>query len=183
MTTILAIQYPDRVIFGTDSRISDSSGQTYSHPRTVKITQRGNYLLAVSGEVTALEIVNTVWRPPIPKGRQWLDLYEFAITKIIPSLKKAFTAHGYSLEKNEDGEPRFSIFISINAEIFEIDDDFAVSMKDTNFYGIGSGSDYGIGALFAGADIDKALEIAEINDIFTKRPFIIIEQVKKNRRV
>jgi ATP-dependent protease HslVU (ClpYQ) peptidase subunit len=51
-------------------------------------------------------------------------------------------------------------------------------MRDDGIYGIGSGSKYAIGALYAGADWQWALEIAAINDIYTASPFKYYEQNK-----
>jgi len=48
MTTIVAIQKDDGVYFGADSLVTAT--RKYSHPRMTKITQRGAFIIAGSGE-------------------------------------------------------------------------------------------------------------------------------------
>ena len=51
MTTIIALQKPDRVVIAADNQVT--STRKYRHPKMAKITQRGQYLIAGSGEVAA----------------------------------------------------------------------------------------------------------------------------------
>jgi ATP-dependent protease HslVU (ClpYQ) peptidase subunit len=55
----------------------------------------------------------------------------------------------------------------------------SISLDGKGFYGVGSGSGYAIGALSAGATIEKALEISADNDAYTSGPFIYRTQKKK----
>jgi ATP-dependent protease HslVU (ClpYQ) peptidase subunit len=52
-------------------------------------------------------------------------------------------------------------------------------MDSKGFYGVGSGSNYAIGALSAGASIETALQIAMDNDAYTSSPFLFVTQKKK----
>ncbi len=45
MTTIIGIQKPDHCLLVADSRITDDSGRTYTHPVVTKITKRGKFLI------------------------------------------------------------------------------------------------------------------------------------------
>jgi hypothetical protein len=71
--------------------------------------------------------------------------------------------------------------ILIGGEIFEIADDFSVSMDGKGYYGVGSGSDLAIGALSAGATMKEALKIASENDAYTSPPFIFHTQQKRQK--
>jgi ATP-dependent protease HslVU (ClpYQ) peptidase subunit len=79
----------------------------------------------------------------------------------------------------EDDETKFAFLILIGGEIFEIADDFSVTMDGKGYYGVGSGSDFAIGALSAGATIKEALKIASENDAYTSAPFIYHTQQKR----
>ena len=68
--------------------------------------------------------------------------------------------------------------IALHGQVFEIADDFSISLDDSGFYGVGSGSAYAIGALNVGATVEQALTIAAKNDAFTSAPFIYLEQRK-----
>jgi ATP-dependent protease HslVU (ClpYQ) peptidase subunit len=52
-------------------------------------------------------------------------------------------------------------------------------MNSTGFYGIGSGGDYAVGALHAGASTLDAMRIAALNNNETAPPFHILEQETK----
>ena len=180
MTTIIALQKPDCVIIAADNQVT--STRKYRHPKMAKITKRGQYLIAGSGEVAACDIAQHIFVPPKPNLEDKKDLYHFMIAKFIPALKKCFKEQEYKWQPTVDDdeyETKFMFLVAICGEVFEIADDLAVTLDDSGIYGVGSGSDIAIGALHAGATLDKALKIAAKIDPFTSAPFIKMEQ-KKN---
>jgi len=179
MTTIIAVQKKDRVLFGADSQVTSGSGRIQRHSEMVKINHRNNYLIAGSGECAPCDIAQHIWKPPNPKGSEWNDLYHFMVSKVVPSLKAIFKLHEYKWDKDED-EIKFNFLIALGGQVFEIEDDMSVTIDSNGFYGIGSGSPYAIGALEAGATMAKALEIAAKNDAYTSPPFIYYTQTTDN---
>jgi len=177
MTTIVAVQSNDGVLFGADSQVTASNGRKYSATRMVKITQRNDYIIAGSGECAPCDIAQHIWIPPKPTVKDKRDLYHFMIATVVPSLKQCFKDNDYKVNSDDD-ETAFSFLIAVCGEVFEIADDFSISLDDSGFYGVGSGSGYAIGALHAGATVEQALSIAAKNDAFTSAPFIYIEQEK-----
>ena len=177
MTTIVAVQSDDGVLFGADSQVTAANGRKYSATRMVKISERNGYIIAGSGECAPCDIAQHIWLPPIPTAKDKKDLYHFMIAKVIPSLKQCFKDNDYKVNPDDD-ETAFSFLIALCGELFEIADDFSISLDDSGFYGVGSGSSYAVGALYAGATIEQALTIAAKNDAFTSAPFIYIEQEK-----
>jgi ATP-dependent protease HslVU (ClpYQ) peptidase subunit len=177
MTTIIAVQSDDGVVFGADSQVTAPSGRKYSATRMVKIVERNDYIIAGSGECAPCDIAQHIWIPPKPNAKDKKDLYHFIIASVVPSLKQCFKDNDYK-PTSEDDENSFSFLIAICGEVFEIAEDFSVSLDDSGFYGVGSGSGYAIGALNAGATIEQALSIAAKNDAFTSAPFIYFEQTK-----
>jgi len=178
MTTIIAVQKDDSVVFGADSQTTAPNGRIYSHDKMVKISQSGNYIIAGSGECAPCDIAQHIWQPPIPTAKDLKDPYHFMIAKVIPSMKQCFKDNDYKLEDDSD-ETRFAFLIAINGTVFEIADDFSVALNRSGFYGVGSGSSYAIGALHAGATPAMAMKIAAENDAYTSAPFIWKTQ-KKN---
>ena len=176
MTTIVAVQYEDKVLFGADSLVT--STRKYNHPRMIKISQKGQYIIAGSGLSSYCDVAQHIWTPPNPTASDKKDFYHFLIAKVIPSLKQCFKDNDLKLDDDKDDEPRFGFLIAVGGEVFDIADDFAVSLTSTGFYGIGSGSSLAIGALEAGASVEKALEIASKHDPYTAPPFLFIEQEK-----
>jgi len=178
VTTIIAIQKDDLVMFGADSQTTAPNGRVYSHDKMVKISQRGNYIIAGSGECAPCDIAQHIWEPPLLSAKDSKDIYHFMIAKVIPSLKQCFKENDYKLEDDSDDETRFAFLIAIGGTVFEIADDFSVAMNRSGFYGVGSGSSYALGALHAGATPALAMKIAAENDAYTSAPFIWKTQKK-----
>lgn len=173
MTTIIGIQYPDKCLIMADSRVTDGSGRASAHPAMVKITRRGQYLIAGAGESFPCDVAQHIWRAPVPSKDDLKDTYHFMITEVVPSLRKSLTENGYNFnEETNDGEYRFWFLICLNGQIFDVADDLSVSIRADGFYAAGSGGKYALGALYAGATPQKALEIAAMNDVYTSAPFI-----------
>jgi len=101
------------------------------------------------------------------------------IGKVVPSLKQLLTDHNLLDTKSSDKEFELYVLIAFNGNIFEIDSDFAVSRSESGYYGIGTGGDYALGALYAGATPEQAASIAALNDSKTSEPFITETQLKK----
>ena len=179
MTTIVAIQYADRVIMGADSLTTGE--RKYSHPTIAKISKRSNYLIGGSGLAEACDIAQHIWNPPRPTAEDKKDLYHFMIAKVIPSLKKCFKDNQYDWQAKEDGvrDPNFAFLIAVGGQVFDVSDDFSVMLDESGIYGVGHGASLAIGAIYAGANIEKALEIAAKIDPYTAAPFTIFEQSKR----
>ena len=166
MTTIIAVQYDDKAVIGADSQTTGATGRLASHNHMVKITQRGDFIVAGSGECAPCDIAQHIWVPPVPTTKDWNNLYHFMIAKVVPSLKACFKENEYKWDV-EDDETKFAFLMIVGGEIFEIADDFSVTM------------DFAIGALSAGATVKEALKIASENDAFTSPPFIYHTQQKR----
>jgi ATP-dependent protease HslVU (ClpYQ) peptidase subunit len=181
VTTIIAVQRKDRVQFGCDSQVTSGSGRLQRHVEMTKITKRGAYVIAGSGECAPCDIAQHIWEPPTPKGTEWHDIYHFMIAKVIPSLKACFKEQEYKWDR-EDDETKFNFLIALNGQVFEIADDMSVTLDGRGFYGVGSGSSYAIGALCAGSSLEKALAIAADNDAYSSPPFVYHTQIRKRAK-
>ena len=73
--------------------------------------------------------------------------------------------------------------MAVSGEIFDIADDLSVCRSADGIYGVGSGSDYAVGAIHAGAKPEKAIEIAAKLDVNTSGPIQIVEQYKQSASV
>lgn len=177
MTTVIAIQHPNGVTMVADSQIN-SNGQPYFHPDMVKIVIKGKYLIGVAGRVVALQAIQNSWTPP-PLGAHKDSIYNFIITKVIPSLKTFVDdAKIFSDKERDDDADLFSILIAIKGELFEIDQDYSIARREDGVYAIGSGAGYALGALLAGATDMEAMKIAASLDVNTSEPFITLRQDK-----
>jgi len=179
MTTIIAVQTKTKALLGADSLIA-GAGRNYYHNDTVKVIEKNGYLIGCAGDLRALQVVIHTWKPPAqPRGNS--DLLNFVISKVVPSLQAVFNEQKLDFTKSGDDRVMVEILIALRGEIFEIDREFSVTRDSKGFYGIGSGGDYGLAALHAGAEPQKALEIAELLNNGTRRPFIFIEQINRQK--
>jgi len=182
MTTIVAVQLDNKVVFGADSQVTAPNGRRYKNPQMVKISEVGQYLIAGSGECAPCDIAQHLWIPPKPIGSDWDDLYHFMIAKVVPSLKACFKTNEYKWNETDDDESKFSFLIAIGGQVFELADDMSITLTDHGFYGVGSGSSYAVGALAAGATVGAALKIAADHDVYTCEPFMFYEQEKRKKK-
>jgi ATP-dependent protease HslVU (ClpYQ) peptidase subunit len=178
VTTIIGVEYANRCVILGDSRIVGDS-KIYSHPDMVKVVTNGNFIVGAAGDVRALQVILHTWKPPTAVAKDKENIFQFMISKVVPSLKQQLNDYGLLDTKSSDKEFELYVLIAFNGNIFEIDSDFAVSRSDSGYYGIGTGGDYALGALYAGATPEQAASIAALNDSKTAEPFITETQLKK----
>ena len=169
MTTILAKQNASEVVVYADLQVT--TNRKFLHEEMTKVTQRGQYLLAGSGLSSYCDVFQHIWSPPTPTATDKKDLYHFMIAKVIPSLKKCFKENDLKVESDKDDETRFAFLIVVGGQVFDIAEDFAVTIDKDGIYGVGSGSSFAIGALKAGASMEQAMQIAHELDPYTSAEF------------
>ena len=179
MTTIVAVVKNGNVTMGADSQVTDGD-RPNNHAKMEKITKNNGYLIAGSGDSSPCDILQHMFIPPIPNASERKDLYKFMIIKFIPAMKECLEENGWK-PTSDDKDSGFSMLIAYDGEVFDIGDDFSVLLNDKGIYGVGNGAKYAIGALDAGASIERSLEIAADNDIYTSGPFQIVRQQKINK--
>lgn len=177
MTTIIGIEYEDSCFLVADSQTTDDSGKIYSHPDVKKIAERGAFLVAGSGEVLPCDVAQHIWEPPTPTKKDRQDLYHFMISRAMPSLRKCLSENGYNFDEAKN-EARFQFLIAVCGEIFDVDQELSVSRSADGMYAVGSGAAYALGAMHAGADAHKAMEIAAKITAFTAGPYYSKVQTK-----
>jgi len=176
MTTIVGVCKNGNVTLGADSQVTNEDRRNNSLVME-KITKNNGYLIAGSGDSTPCDILQHIFLPPVPNATERKNLYKFMITKFVPEMRECLEENSWKSDPKDDST--FSMLIAYDGELFDIGDDFSVLLNDDGIYGVGNGSKYAIGALFAGASVEKALEIAAHNDIYTSGPFQIVKQQKK----
>jgi hypothetical protein len=178
VTTIIAVQDKDGVKFGADSLTTTS--RKYNDPRMVKIVEQGQYIIAGSGLASYCDVAQHIWKPPTPIRADRADMYHFVISRAIPSLKNCLKDNDLNFDfEDDDG---FDLLLAVGGEVFYIDQSFSVCLDALGIYAIGSGADYAVGALSAGASMELALEIASKFDPYTSSPFQYVTQDKTNLR-
>lgn len=177
MTTILGQQFENGFIIAADSQVT-SGDRPYRHAKMAKISRVGYLWVAGAGHAAACDLIQNYWQPP--KRKPDMDAYKEMVTSVAPSMKWALEKAG--ITPKEDEGPYF--LVGMDNQLFLVED-LAVMVTDTGLYGIGSGSQYGIGALAAGATVRDAVEIASRFDIYTGGTIQVIEEgdVHGKRRI
>lgn len=171
MTTIIGIEYPDHSLIVADSRVIDDAGRVYTHKVMKKIARRGAILIAGAGEVAPCDIAQNIWNPPTFTANAKKDPYHFMITKVMPSLRKCLVENGYNFDEEKKDGMRFQFLMACGGQLFDIDEDLSVMKNEDNIYAIGSGGAFALGALYAGAEPLKAMEIASKVSAYSAPPF------------
>lgn len=179
MTTIVAVCKNGNVTMGADSQVTDGARPS-KHVNMEKITKNNGYLIAGSGDSHPCDILQHLFIPPVPTIQERKDLYKFMIIKFVPAMREVLEDNGWK-SSTEDKEVGFNMLFAFDGEIFDIGDDFSVLLNDDGIYGVGSGSPYAMGALYAGASVEKALDIATNNDVYTSGPYQIVKQQKQSK--
>lgn len=175
MTTIVGVCKNGIVTMGADSQVTDGD-RINNDLRMEKITKNNGYLIAGAGDATPCDILQHIFVPPVPTVTERKNLYKFMITKFVPAMRECLDENGWKPVHGDDSG--FNMLISFDGELFDIGDDFSVLLNNQGIYGVGNGYKYAIGALYAGASVEKALEIASQNDIYTSGPYQIVQQKK-----
>lgn len=171
MTTIIGIEYDDHSVIVSDSRVTDDSGRIYAHKAMKKISSRGALLIAGAGEVAPCDIAQNIWIPPRFTTKDKKDIYCFMITKVMLSLRKCLIENGYNFDEDKKDGTRFQFLIAVGGELFDIDEDLSVMKNEDNMYAIGNGGSFALGALYAGAEPIRAMEIASKVSVYSAPPF------------
>lgn len=189
MTTIASIQGEGWSVVGFDSRVSEDSGRYYTLPKHMsKVSSNSGYLIGAAGDMRAVNIVTNVFKPTSAGDLTGTKLDKFMTSKFIPELKQCLEENNYGKE----GEQESYIFVSVNGTVYEIGSNYDWCHDDYGVYGIGSGANYALGALYALVEpIDKrtveeckvymrnALSISARLDSNTGAPFHVVVQRKK----
>ena len=185
MTTVVGIQGKDFCVLAADSQITEDNLRTISQ-KTPKIIEKGQYLLAITGDTRPGDILTYNWNPPTYKKNY--DSIQFMGRRVIPSIIKAFEDNGYEWTNKEDKEAGFDYLLAFNGSIFHIASDMSFIQSDSNYYGIGSGGQFALGYMFhlqtdkylikdQASDLAlKAIEVASLLDINTCPPIQLAVQ-------
>lgn len=177
MTTIIARKNADGTVdLGADSQATAGNATRHANKLThvneqmyVGVAGRARY-----GDIIAYTEVPRIHPADLTAGD--FDARGWLITEVVPAwiqgVKNAESTH---LDK--DDWPGGGVLVVLARQIFEIYGDFTVC-EIPEFGGIGSGSDYALGALASGKSVQRALEIAAELDPYTGGELIVHKGLK-----
>lgn len=172
MTTIIGIQYDDGFTIASDSQITVDD-RIFISKDVPKIVEVGDYVIAGAGISRYCDVIMYGWQPPAYDGT---DGYQFMVSKFIPEMKKAHDDCGYTLKDDDT----FQFIVGLDKKLYLINYDYSVSRTDSKVYGIGTGAQYAIGALYCCASIQEAMKISIKFDINSGGKIKIVKRGKVN---
>lgn len=135
MTCVIAIIDNNKLIIGSDTRMSDSSGHfidvNEAKILSKNINKNQKLIIGWAGDVKIGNVL-TSFRPPKIKNTQY-DKY--IQTTFIEALKKKIKT-----AKIDKEEIDFTLMVCVNNCIYEISNDLSVVKISRNYHAIGSGS-------------------------------------------
>jgi len=164
VTTIVGVQGPSWAVVGSDSRVTEDYGRTYTIARGgSKVTRNRKYLLGAAGDMRALNILAYSFRPPDPQLYVDSRLDRFITSDFVPALRDCFEKQGYTQHRPESGpaESGAQVLCVVNGSIYIIGEDYSWVRDVVGLYGMGTGGDFAVGVLHAllpegTKDVDKA---------------------------
>lgn len=157
MTTIVGVETKKGFILAADSQTTEGE-RAYISKEIPKIVEVGEYVLTGAGTSRYCDIVTYGWEPPVYDGT---NLYKFMILKFIPAMRKIHEETGYLLKEGEGA----TFLVGLKNKLFYICEDYSVLRTNSKIYAMGTGGNWAVGALCAGASIEEAMKIAIKFDI------------------
>lgn len=160
MTTVIALNKGDSVIFASDSQatlgvtVSDIGPKFLDYP---------NLVISTAGLGRVLQELRYNFKPPVFTKTDAKNPEKYVATKVIPAITK--TLKGAESLSDED-EVYNSFLIAVPGYLARLDSGLTI-LPCEEFTAIGSGASLAIGALEAGADVEKALEVAIKYDTYS----------------
>lgn len=179
MTTIIAkINDNGTVDLGADSQ-STAGGESRQVSKIAEIN--GQFHIGVAGRTRYGNLLKYISVPPLHDAEYEsgnYDAFGYLITKVVPAWVEGLRDQFHGIPDQKEDWPDGVALLVLQGRIFQVYHDFTVVEADREFIGIGSGSDYALGALAAGKSVKKALEIAADLDLYTGGDLHIYKGIK-----
>lgn len=177
MTTIIAKRETNGTItIGYDSLVS--GGNTGACEKVWDVN--GQIFMGVAGYARYGDILQYA---PVERVHEAefespdFNIHRYVVTEVVPAWQRALQQAYSSDPETEEKWRKGEILIVVKDRIYTFDGLLSVT-EHYDFAGIGSGSDYAIGALVAGKSVAGALEIAAQCDLYSGGDLKVIKGLK-----
>jgi ATP-dependent protease HslVU (ClpYQ) peptidase subunit len=162
MTTVIALERDSKVDLGWDRQVTHGVRRI---PGDDKVFVNGGIIFGCSGDVLDSNILRYATLPD--PGQSGWDVDRWVTRELIPAIRTALnTAEATTKRDSKVQTGNFALIVVTN-RIYMLSSDLSWYRNTDGIYGVGSGSDFAIGAILAGATIDEALTIATKLDVYT----------------
>lgn len=172
MTTIIAKKVKGGVKFAYDSQVTWGNSKLTSDS---KVFQRGLVVFGFSGSCRDGDVVKHDMDMPEFKKKHRADPERWIIRKLIPAIQHALDKNHQLETRNNQSTTESHIIVSIPGFIGVLATDLSLVGQFEDCVGVGSGSDYAVGAVHAGASLEQAVAIAAKLDVGTGGEINVLE--------
>lgn len=131
---------------GADTQVCHTSHFSKSHGYE-KVFENKDFLIGVTGDVYAANLLRHVWAPPSRETEQ-TDL-EYLHKTVVPDLRKLFKDNGHLY--THDGKEMITetILLAYDKRLYTVSSDFCILECLRGYEAIGCGGDYALGVCYA----------------------------------
>lgn len=162
MTTIIAVDGQNDIKFAWDSQ---TTWMGRAMTGVVKVFENGPVIFGVAGSARGADVLRHMSVPDRREYEPDFDNERWIVTKLVPAIIEEFRDVSAADPGQFDAET--SVILSVGGEVGYLASNMSFVKDATGTYAVGSGSPYALGALSAGANPKKAVEIARDWDLYT----------------
>lgn len=164
MTTIVAIQSAEGVEFVADGQAT-AGNKVYSAEKVFRV---GSVTVGASGHLRVANLIRYADLPqPDVRLRMRGDVAEWLVNTFIPALAERLSSRGSLWVEDGVASTNSGLLVAVTGQCFQIDADFCLGSDPAGRCSVGSGSNFAIGALEAGATAEEAVRVAVKHDAYS----------------
>lgn len=160
MTTII---YKDGT-FAWDTQVTWNGR---SHIGDVKVFRNGPVVFGVAGDGRVANVFKCADIPDLNDYEPGFSVERWIIKSLVPSLMGQLQELGAASIENSRINSETHTIIWVRGEVFYLSGDGCVVSDETGVYAVGSGSEFALGAVEAGASPRQAVKIATHLDLYS----------------
>lgn len=153
MTCIVAIVEENKTYMAADTEGFDSYGRkTDRKDKKLFIGQTSsnqNFMIGFTSSYRMGQILRYQFNPPgYDEHCSDDDLFKYMVTIFVNEIRATFKTNGYGSIKDGESSHGGTFIVAIKNKLYEIQEDFQVAERVTNYSACGSGYDYALASLY-----------------------------------
>jgi len=144
MTCIVGLVHGSRVYIGGDSCGAAVERYDVVSRKDPKVFKVGKFLFGYTSSFRMGQLIRFSFKPP---KNDCKNDYEYLCTKFVDEIRSVYKNGGY-LTVDNSVETGGIFLLGYNGQLYTVEDDFDVGMANLEYYSIGAGANYALGAMY-----------------------------------
>lgn len=159
MTTVIAVEKPSGVLIGWDSQVSAGDEKFDAHVQSgSKMFQHGSVVYLFTGTLRDKNILKYADLPS--PDDDCSDFDRWVTNALAPAIRESLKDNEATTTDNEQRLMESALLLVVAGSVYSFEEHFGWSRRADGIYSAGSGEQFAKGALKAGANVGKALQVA-----------------------